>query len=49
MNKQEYILAYESIGKALFKLSSPAMIGMLAIALYNLVDTIFVKLCRHFY
>ena len=42
MNKQEYILSKESIGKALFKLSAPAMIGMVVMALYNLVDTIFV-------
>ena len=42
MNKQEHILARERIGKALFKLSAPAMVGMLVMALYNLVDTIFV-------
>jgi len=42
MNKQEYNLSTESIGKALYKLSAPAMIGMIVMALYNLVDTIFI-------
>ena len=42
MNKQEYILSRELITKALFKLSAPAMIGMIVMALYNLVDTIFI-------
>lgn len=42
MNKREYILGKEQIGKALFKLSAPAMAGMLVMALYNLVDTLFV-------
>ncbi len=32
----------DSIGRLLFKMSLPAMVGMMANALYNLVDTIFV-------
>ena len=36
------MLASEKTGKLLFKLSMPAIIGMLVQALYNLVDTIFV-------
>jgi Na+-driven multidrug efflux pump len=35
-------LGNEKIGKLLFKLSLPATIGMLVMALYNLVDTIFI-------
>jgi len=42
MNKQEHILSTESIGKALYKLSAPAMVGMFVMALYNVVDTIFI-------
>jgi len=42
MEKQRKLLGEESIGKLLFKLSAPAMIGMFVMALYNLVDTIFV-------
>ncbi|WP_245612693.1 MATE family efflux transporter [Kosmotoga pacifica] len=41
MDRQK-MLAEESIGKLLMKLSVPAMIGMLVQALYNFVDTIFV-------
>ena len=36
------MLAFEKIGKLLFKLSAPAIIGMMVQGLYNLVDTIFV-------
>jgi putative MATE family efflux protein len=36
------MLATEKTGRLLFKLSMPAIIGMLVQALYNLVDTIFV-------
>ena len=32
----------DSIGRLLFKMSLPAMVGMMVNALYNLVDTIFV-------
>lgn len=42
MTKHLHILANEKIGKSLFKLSAPAMIGMFVMALYNLVDTIFI-------
>lgn len=36
------MLANETIGKLLFRLSLPAIVGMLVTALYNVVDTIFV-------
>ena len=36
------MLANEKIGPLLFKLSLPAIIGMMVNALYNMVDTIFV-------
>jgi putative MATE family efflux protein len=36
------MLASEKIGRLLFKLSAPAIIGMMVQGLYNLVDTIFV-------
>ena len=36
------MLANEKIGRLLFKLSLPAIIGMMVNALYNMVDTIFV-------
>lgn len=36
------MLAHEKVGKLLFKLSMPAIIGMMVQGLYNLVDTIFV-------
>jgi putative MATE family efflux protein len=39
---QEHKLAESNIRKLLFKLSLPATIGMLVMALYNVVDTIFV-------
>ncbi|TYB81563.1 MAG: MATE family efflux transporter [Kosmotoga sp.] len=41
MNRQKMLID-ESIGKLLFKLSIPAMIGMLVQSLYNFVDTVFV-------
>jgi putative MATE family efflux protein len=40
--KRSEMLANEQTGKLLFKLSMPAIIGMLVQALYNMVDTIFV-------
>lgn len=36
------MLAHEKVGRLLFKLSMPAIIGMMVQGLYNLVDTIFV-------
>ena len=42
MDKNKIILADDNIGKLLFKLSTPAMIGMFVMSLYNIVDTIFV-------
>ena len=36
------MLANETVGKLLFKLSLPAIVAMLVTALYNVVDTIFV-------
>jgi len=36
------MLAHEKIGRLLFKLSFPAIIGMMVHGLYNLVDTIFI-------
>lgn len=42
MHERSKLLADESIGKLLFKLSAPATAGMIVQALYNLVDTIFV-------
>ncbi|MFA7567512.1 MAG: MATE family efflux transporter, partial [Alkalispirochaeta sp.] len=48
MNRTRRIdmLAHGSIGSALFKLSAPAIIGMVVIAIYNVVDTFFVSLLR---
>ncbi len=43
MNEHSELLAKERIGKLLFKLSAPAMVGMLVQAMYNIVDTIFVE------
>ncbi|MBI9013153.1 MAG: MATE family efflux transporter [Clostridiales bacterium] len=42
MNKQNQMLGSEPINKLLFKLATPAIIGMMVNALYNLVDTFFV-------
>jgi putative MATE family efflux protein len=41
-SKNSHILADEKISRLLVKLSLPATIGMLVMALYNIVDTIFV-------
>jgi len=41
LNKKEF-MGIQPIGPLLWRLSAPAMIGMLANALYNLVDTIFI-------
>ncbi len=40
--KKEHILADDNIKKLLIKLSVPATFGMIVMALYNVVDTIFV-------
>jgi Na+-driven multidrug efflux pump len=42
MNERNQMLGNERINKLLFKLSTPAIIGMMVNALYNLVDTFFV-------
>jgi putative MATE family efflux protein len=42
MNKNTKLLREEKIGKLLIRLSLPAMIGMMGMAAYNIVDTIFV-------
>jgi len=41
-DERQKMLASESIGKLLWKLSLPAGIGMFVMALYNVVDTIFI-------
>ncbi|MFC1899685.1 MATE family efflux transporter [Chloroflexota bacterium] len=41
-DERQRMLADESIGKLLLKLSLPAGIGMFVMALYNVVDTIFI-------
>ena len=40
------MLAHGRIGPTLFKLSAPAIVGMLVMAIYNVVDTFFVSLLR---
>ncbi|MDA3899074.1 MAG: MATE family efflux transporter [Spirochaetes bacterium] len=40
------LMKHEAVGKALFKLSAPAIAGMVAMAVYSLVDTFFVSLLR---
>ncbi|KQC09055.1 MAG: MATE family efflux transporter [Candidatus Cloacimonas sp. SDB] len=40
--KEKHILANDDIKKLLFKLSLPATAGMIVMALYNVVDTIFI-------
>jgi putative MATE family efflux protein len=42
MKAQPHHLGNEKINKLLFRLSMPATIGMLVMALYNIIDTIFV-------
>ncbi|KKG88933.1 multidrug transporter MatE [Methanosarcina mazei] len=42
MEQKSEFLGKESIGKLLFKLSAPVIVGMLVQALYNVVDTFFV-------
>ena len=42
MDKKNLKLADDNIGRLLFNLSTPAMIGMLVMSLYNVADTIFV-------
>lgn len=39
-------MAHDAVGKALLKLSAPAILGMTVIAIYNVVDTFFVSLLR---
>ncbi len=41
MNKRSELLGNEPIGKLLARLSAPAILGMIVVALYNLVDTAF--------
>jgi putative MATE family efflux protein len=40
--RKDHILADDNIGRLHWKLAVPAMVGMFVMALYNLVDTIFV-------
>jgi putative MATE family efflux protein len=42
MEEKSEFLGKESVGKLLFKLSAPVIVGMLVQALYNVVDTFFV-------
>ncbi|MFH1250937.1 MAG: MATE family efflux transporter [bacterium] len=42
MKSNNHILADEKVGRLLVNLSAPAMVGMFVMALYNVVDTIFV-------
>ncbi|MDW7730815.1 MAG: MATE family efflux transporter [Methanolobus sp.] len=42
MNRKSEFLGTESVNKLLWKLSTPAIIGLLVQAFYNLVDTLFV-------
>lgn len=42
MRSRKHILADQNIKRLLFKLSLPATTGMLVMALYNIIDTIFV-------
>jgi putative MATE family efflux protein len=42
MGNHSEMLANEKIGRLLFKLSAPAIVGMIVQALYNLVDAIFI-------
>ncbi|KKG09589.1 MULTISPECIES: MATE family efflux transporter [unclassified Methanosarcina] len=42
MKEHSEFLGTEKIGKLLFRLSAPSIIGMLVYAFYNIVDTIFV-------
>ena len=42
MNKNQKLLAEEKIPKLLFKQSLPAIVGLLVMSLYNVVDTIFI-------
>jgi putative MATE family efflux protein len=42
MNGKSDFLGTENIRKLLFKLSTPVIVGMLAQALYNIIDTLFV-------
>ncbi|MCF7913416.1 MAG: MATE family efflux transporter [Candidatus Cloacimonetes bacterium] len=41
-SKRNHILADDNIGRLHWKLAVPAMVGMFVMALYNIVDTIFV-------
>lgn len=45
-NERIQLLAEGDIGSALFKLSAPAVAGMMVMAIYNVVDTFFVSLLR---
>lgn len=46
MFRNPQILSEGRIGLTLFKLSSPAIAGMVVMAVYNVVDTFFVSLLR---
>ena len=45
-NKRIALLESGSVGKALFAMSAPAVAGMVVMAVYNVVDTVFVSLLR---
>jgi putative MATE family efflux protein len=45
--KRITMLAEGKIGRALFVLSAPAIAGMMVMAIYNIVDTLFVSLLRN--
>lgn len=46
-NKRIAMLADGPVGKTLFALSAPAITGMIVMAVYNIVDTLFVSLLRN--
>ena len=45
-NRRITLLASGPVGKALFAMSAPAIAGMVVMAVYNIVDTIFVSMLR---
>ena len=42
VGKREHVLADDRLGRLLFTMSGPAIVGMFVMALYNLIDTMFV-------
>ena len=44
--KRILMMAEGPIGRTLFKLSAPAVAGMIVMAIYNIVDTVFVSFLR---